>query len=283
MTPVSLILEGGGMRGVYTAGVLDCFLDHAITFPACYAVSAGACHACSYLSGQRGRGFATNVDYLQDRHYCSVYSLLTTGDLFGADMLYNRIPNELHPYDYAAFDRNPCRFYAVVTNCRSGRAEYLRVRDMRRDIVAVRASSSLPMVSRMVSIGGKPYLDGGIADPIPLRKAMADGFRKHVAVLTQHDGYQKQPNELLPLLRARYAHYPKLLEALRTRHSLYNETLRLIRREQQAGRVFVLQPRQPVQFRRIEKDRTKLTALYNQGYEDAERNCAALLQFLGQA
>ncbi len=282
MTEVSLILEGGGMRGVYTAGVLDCFLDLAVSFTACYAVSAGACHACSYLSGQRGRGFATNVDYLRDRHYCSVYSLLTTGDLFGVDMLYNRIPNELYPYDYQAFDRNPCRFYAVATNCRSGRAEYLPVRDMRRDIVAVRASSSLPMLSRMVEIGGKPYLDGGIADPIPLRKSLSDGFQKQVVVLTQHDGYQKQPNELLPLLRTRYARYPKLVEALRTRHTLYNDTLRLVRQEQKAGRAFVLQPQQPVQLRRIEKDREKLTALYQQGYADAERNKQALLQFLNE-
>ena len=162
MYQAGLVLEGGGMRGLFTAGVLDYFIDLGMEFQEVYGVSAGICNACSYLSKQRGRSLRVNTDYLEDPRYCSVESLIKTGDLFGADMLYRIIPDELDPYDYETFQKYPGKAYAVVTNCETGKAEYMRLRRMDKDIQAVRASSSMPMVSRMVEIEGQLYLDGGI-------------------------------------------------------------------------------------------------------------------------
>ncbi len=275
-----LILEGGGMRGVYTAGVLDFFLDKNIFFDTCYGVSAGACHCCSYLSKQRKRAFETNVNYLKDKNYCSFYSLVKTGDLFGVDLMYNQIPNKLHPYDFEAFDNNPSVFKVVVTNCKTGKAEYITIKDLHEDIIAVRASSSLPLLARIVEIKGEKYLDGGIADSIPLGKAIEDGSSKNVIILTQHPGYRKDPNKMLPLIKIKYKAYPKLIETIEKRHINYNESLDLIEEEVKAGRAFVIQPKKPVKLGRIEKDKEKLTALYEEGYRCAEESYDSLMAFL---
>lgn len=283
MESAALIVEGGGMRGVYAAGVMDFFLDKKLCFAAAYGVSAGAGHLCSFLSGQRGRAVAINLDYLGDKRYCSLHSLIRTGDLFGADMLYNIIPNQLNLYDYAAFAANPTRFFAAVTNCRTGQAEYLPILDMKRDIIKVRASSSLPMLARMVEIGGQKYLDGGMADSIPLQKSIADGNRKNVLILTQHDGYIKGPNRAMGLIAMKYRKYPGLVEATRTRHIRYNKALELIRQEKERGNAFVIQPRHPVQIGRVEKNREKLWALYEEGYADAQRCWPELQAFLQKA
>ena len=188
-----LVLEGGGMKGVYTCGVLDFFLEKEIEFVKGYGVSAGACHLCSFLSKQKGRALAVNVDYLDDRDYCSMHSLLTTGDLFNVDMLYRRIPEELYPFDFETFNANPCKGYAVATNIQTGLPEYLPLKDMKKDIQAVRASASLPLVSRNVEINGKVYLDGGISDGIPLMHSVTDGNRKNVVIMTKEAGYRRKP------------------------------------------------------------------------------------------
>ena len=182
------------MKGIYTAGVLDFFLDKGIEFSSCYGVSAGACHLCSYLSKQRGRAYDISVDYLEDKNYCSVSSLLRTGDLFGVKMCYDDIPNRLNPYDYDAFNAYQGRAFAVVTNIETGRPEYLRLRDMHRDIAAVRASASLPLVSRNVNINGKLYLDGGLSDSVPIMHSILDGNRRNVVVLTKEVGYRRKPS-----------------------------------------------------------------------------------------
>lgn len=278
----ALILEGGGMRGIYTAGVLDFFLDKNIDFKSCYGVSAGACHCCSYLSKQKGRAFKSNVEYLKDKNYCSLYSLIKTGDLFGAEMLYDTIPNKLLPYDYEAFDKNPAKFKAVVTNCSTGKAEYLEITDLHKDIISIRASASLPLLSRIVQIDGREYLDGGIGDPIPVRKSLEDGNVKNVVILTQHHGYKKSPNSLLPLLKRKYKNYPKLINTIESRHINYNDTLAFIEEEKKAGRLFVIQPKEPITIKRIEKDKQKLTKLYNSGYKDAENLYEELLSFLNK-
>ena len=212
----ALVLEGGGMRGVYTAGVLDRFLEEELEFDTCYGVSAGACHACSFLSRQHGRAFAVNVDYLKDSRYLSVKSWLKTGDLFGAQMLYDIIPNQLNLYDYEAFAKNPTKFFAVATDCLTGKAEYFPVTEMHRDVIKVRASSSLPLLSRMVEINGRPYLDGGLADSIPVDKAREDGATKQVVVLTRQPGYRKKQTSSLPLVKLRYRHFPNLVETVAT-------------------------------------------------------------------
>ena len=192
MYEAGLVLEGGGMRGLYTAGVLDFFIEKKLAFSSCYGVSAGACHLASYMSGQRGRAYRISVDYLDDKNYCSAYSLLKTGDLFNVDMCYNQIPNELDPFDYEAAEKYPGRGVVVVTDIKSGQAKYVELKNMRRDLVAIRASASLPLVSRNVEINGKMYLDGGMSDSIPIRKSLRDGNLKNIVVLTRPDGYRKK-------------------------------------------------------------------------------------------
>ena len=200
MHPIGLVLEGGGMRGAFTAGVLDLLLDAGIRLDDVYGVSAGACQACSYLSGQRGRGIRVWLNYLNDPRFCSLSSLLKTGDMFDADFNYHLVPTQLDPIDNDAFLQLDAHFFAVVTSLETGEAEALPVTDMHRDIQAVRASASLPLISNIVVINGKKYLDGGIAMSIPLALSQRDGHRKNVVVLTQAAGYQKSPKRALPLL-----------------------------------------------------------------------------------
>ncbi len=281
MVNAGLVLEGGGMRGVYTAGVTDFFLDKGIMFFGVYGVSAGSCVACSYLSQQRGRAYRVTTDYLDNPDYCSMKSLLKTGDLFGADFLYRRIPDELDLYDYETFDQYPGQFYAVVTNAITGKAEYLPVKEMHRDIRKVRASSSLPLLARMVWIDGTPYMDGAIADSIPLVASQNAGFAKNVVVLTREAGFQKQPTSARTLAKIRYRHYPMLAQKLGERHIHYNETLDYIAKEQERGTTFVIQPRRKVEVGRLEKNLDCLYQLYQEGYEDAAACYEDLLQWLG--
>lgn len=271
MYQAGLVLEGGGMKGLYTAGVLDFFLDKGIEFSSVYGVSAGACSMCSYLSKQRRRTLEVNTDYLGFRKYCSVESLLTTGDLFNANMCYHLIPDYLHPYDHEAFERYQGRAYSVVTNIRTGRAEYLRIKDMHKDIIKVQASASLPLVSRNVKIGDGLYLDGGISDSIPLQKSIVDGNTRNVVVMTKETGYERKPASLaqLALIKVRYLKYPKVYEMMAERHINYNETLGFIARQQENGQAFVIRPKKAGNVGRIEKDKEKLLALYEEGYQDA--------------
>lgn len=275
-----LVLEGGGMKGVYTAGVLDFFLDKGIDFAKCYGVSAGACTLCSYLSKQRGRGVAVTVDYLKDKNYCSLYSLLKTGDLFNADMCYRRIPDILNPFDYEAFNANESRGYAVVTNIETGLAEYMPLRDMHKDIIAVRASASLPLVSRNVRIGGSLYLDGGLSDPIPLMHSVTDGNRKNVVIMTKEVGYHRAPAKQLGLMKARYTEYPKVYELMKNRHIEYNRTLSYLEAQVKNGTAFLIQPQKKSSVGRIEKDKEKLMALYQEGYEEAAARYDELMDYL---
>lgn len=285
MYQAGLILEGGGMKGIYTSGVLDFFLDKGIEFSGCYGVSAGACSMCSYLSKQRKRAYHVNVDYLEQKAYCSMKSLLKTGDLFGADMCYGLIPDYLNPYDHDTFNKYQGKAYAVVANIKTGQAEYMPLEDMRTDIVAVRASSSMPLVSRNVKIGGELYLDGGIADSIPIRRSMKDGNKKNVIIMTKEEGYVRQPISAaeLALIKARYIRYPKVYELMRERHITYNSTVQYIEEMQEQGNVFVIRPKQQSDVGRVEKDRAKLDALYEEGYRDGENCYDALMEYLKEA
>lgn len=280
MYQAGLVLEGGGMRGMYTCGVLEFFLEKELIFSDCYGVSAGACHLCSYLSGQKGRALHVGIDYLQCRDYCSLSSLLRTGDLFNKDFCYDLIPNYLNPYDYEAFERYPGRAYAVATNIETGEAEYLRLKHMQTDIEAVRASSSLPLVSKNVRIGNKLYLDGGISDAIPLQKSILDGNQKNIVVLTKEVGYRRKPSSLLPLIRAAYLRYPKVYELMKNRHIAYNRILDMVEKKEKAGEIIVLRPKENGGIGRIEKDKEKLMALYRQGYEDAKARYEEILAYL---
>lgn len=280
MYQAGLVLEGGGMKGLYTAGVLDFFLDKGIVFSSVYGVSAGACNMVSYLSGQRGRALAVNIDYLDRRDYCSLESLLRTGDLFNVEMCYHRIPEELNPYDYEAFDRYIGRAFSVATNIETGKPTYFRIRDMKKDIDKIRASASLPLVSRNVKIDGGLYLDGGISDAIPLQRSILDGNRRNVVVMTKEVGFVRQPSTQLGLIRARYAKYPKVYELMKERHINYNEQLDFIQRQQKNGQAFVIRPQKPSDVGRVEKDVIKLKKLYRQGYNEAAACYDELLEYL---
>lgn len=280
MYQAGLVLEGGGMKGIYTAGVLDFFMDKGLAFSNVYGVSAGACHMCSYLSGQRGRSYDISIDYLDSKKYCSIESLLTTGDLFNVGTSYHLIPEYLNPYDYEAFKRYEGRAYAVVTNIVTGKPEYLRIRDMKADMDAVRASASLPLVSRNVKIGSSLYLDGGISDAIPIRKSILDGNRKNVVILTKEEGFVRKPSSQLGLLKLRYLRYPKVYELMAKRHITYNDTMAFLEKQQENGQAFVIRPKTKSDVGRIERDAEKMKALYEEGYKDAQDNFEVLQNYL---
>lgn len=280
MVKAGLVLEGGGMRGVYTAGVLDFFIDQDLYFSDIYGVSAGACHMCSYVSQQRERAYRVNVDYLEDKNYCSMYSLLKTGNLFGAEMCYDKIPNELDPYDYEAFGRYKGNAYAVVTNIETGKAEYIRMEDMHKDIIAIQASASLPLVSKNVYINGVPYLDGGVADAIPIMKSLQDGNKKNVVIMTKEVGYRRKPSSNMMAIRLRYRKYPELVKDMERRHIVYNKTLDFLEEHEKKGHIFVIRPKEDCGVGRIEKDKDKLRTLYQMGYDDAKASFEDLKKYL---
>lgn len=280
MEKIGLVLEGGGMRGAYTAGVLDFFLDNNIFFTSCYGVSAGSVNACSYISKQRGRAFRVDVDYLDDKRYASFYNLVKTGNFFGTEMCYETIPKELNPYDYETFNAYKGSFYAVVTNCESGHPEYMKICDLQKQINIIRASCSLPLMAEMVELNGKEYLDGGIADSIPIRKSVKDGNMKNVVVLTRDVNYRKAPSELLPILKVKYKKYPNLIKAIENRHKMYNMTLDYIKNQEQNGNIVVIRPSKPVTIGRLEKDKRKLTSLYKEGYRDAKKKFDDIKKFI---
>lgn len=279
---VGLVLEGGGMRGIFTAGVLDFFLDRNISFDTVIGVSAGSCHGCSFVSRQRGRALAVGIDYLDDKDYCGLYSLIRTGDLFGADFCYRRIPDELYPFDHKTFEESSTKFYAVVTDCETGEAVYQHLPEMHSGVQYVRASSSMPLVSRMVELDGHLYLDGGMADSIPIRQSQSMGNVKNVVVLTQPKGYRKKPSGGMALVKAKYRHYPALVKDMAERHIVYNETLDYLAEQEAAGDVFVIRPPKDLPLGRVEKDKDKLKLAYNMGYREAERRFNALRQYLNK-
>ncbi len=265
----SLVLEGGGMRGVYTCGVLDYFMDAGIKFPKIYAVSAGAGHSMSYVSNQRGRAVRVGTGYIDNWRYCSMKSLILTGDLFGAKYIYETIPSKLDFFDYDAFDNSEMKLIAVCSNLETGKAEYIPINNSREDIKYVRASSSLPLLSRIVKTPRGRLLDGGCCDSIPIRHALSENDRA-VAVLTQPMGFVKEPSSSIKAIKLRYARYPKFVEANVNRHKDYNESLAYLAKAEKEGRAFTIRPSAPIGFGRIEKDTTKLMGLYEMGYNDAK-------------
>ena len=275
-----LIFEGGGMRGVYTAGVIDAFLDNDLEVSSCYGVSVGACNAACFISRQRGRAYRVTTDYIGDKRYCSLWSLLWTGNLFGSEMIYHIIPEELDPYDYDAFSRYPGKCYVVATNCKTGEAEYFHLKNMREEVDMLLASTSLPLLAKMVRVGENEYLDGGVVDSIPLQRSISDGNTKNIVVLTQDITYRKEPMKIVPLLKIIYRNYPNLVDQLATRHVRYNQTLDLLAKEELDGRAFVLRPKKPVNIGRVETNKTKLALLYDDGYRDTMERMDDLIAFL---
>lgn len=283
MEKLGLVLEGGGMRGAYTTGVLDFLMEQNIYTDGVIGVSAGACHACSYASKQIGRAYRVSTAYVRDKRYMGLSSLLKTGDYFGAKFVYDDIPNNLDLYDYDTFNTSNIKLYAVVTNIETGKAEYMQCINMKHDVLYVRASASLPLLSRPVEINGKKYLDGGVSDSIPIQKFREMGYKKNIVVLTQCKEYRKGKNNLLPLIRKTYKRYPAFVQAVANRHIHYNRTLDELSLLEKKGEIFIICPSSPVEISRLEKNEAKLKALYQQGYEDAKNQFKALQEFIKQA
>jgi len=272
---IGLVLEGGGMRGVYTGGVLEKFMENGLYFPYVIGVSAGAGNAVSYLTRQVGRNRRVTVNLAAHPDYLGLRSLLKTGSIFGMDFIFERIPNELDPLDYDALFAAQETFVMVTTDPVTGSPVYFGDEEWRKGREAfsavIKASSSLPFVSRPVAVNGRPLFDGGIADPIPLKKALDDGCDRAVVVLTKHETYRIKPFKQRRLARWMYRRYPKLVEALERREQVYNDSMALVRRLEKEGRVFLVQPSELLPVGRIEKNVAKLEQLYLLGEADAER------------
>lgn len=283
---IGLIAEGGGMRGAYTAGVLEAFLDHELYFSYAIGVSAGANTLCSYLSRQKLRNKRLYTHWITDKRFISWKNLLKEGAYFGMNFLFHDLPMTLDPFDFETFQKTPCHFKVGVTNCLTGKCDYFeptQAADLPTADLILQASSSLPFISKKVIINGTPYLDGGIADPIPIMKAMADGCEKNVIILTRNAGYHKTYSKKVHLFAKRhFKKYPHLIEAIDKRYQVYDQTLKLIDTLEQEKKVFVLRPIKPLQLDRFEKDSQKLAALYEQGYEEATGQLAKLQRFMAQ-
>lgn len=262
-----LVLEGGGVRGIYTAGVLDVFMENDLSFDGVIGVSAGALHACSYLSGQKGRSIRYYRRYVNDPRFMSFRSWLKTGDIFDADFCYHELPDKLDVYDHDAFLRNGTPYYAVCTDVETGKAAYIRLTDTRGQIEYLRASASLPYFSRIVELDGRKYLDGGCSDSIPVEAFRRMGYSRNVVVLTRDASYRKSP-EMTALAKLVYRKYPAFIHTLENRHTMYNGQVELVERLAQEGSVFVIRPSVPLEIGRLESDPEKVQQVYDQGRAD---------------
>lgn len=278
---IGLVLEGGGVRGIYTAGVLDVFMEHDLTFDGVIGVSAGAIHACSYLSGQKGRSIRYYRQYVSDPRFMSVRSWLKTGDIVGAEFCYHTLPDELDIYDHEAFLQNGTPYYAVCTDVETGKPEYIRLTDMRGQIEYLRASASLPYFSRIVELDGRKYLDGGCADSIPVEASRRMGYGRNVVVLTRDASYRKSP-EMNALAKIVYRKYPAFIRTLENRHVMYNEQVALVGKLEAEGSAFVIRPSEPLPVGRMEHDPDKVQQAYDRGRTDAEAAMERLKSWLAE-
>ncbi len=261
-----LVLEGGAMRGLFSAGILDVMMEEGIEFDGAVGVSAGAAFGVNFKSRQIGRPIRYNKRFARDWRYCSLRSWIMTGDLFGADFAYHDVPNLYDPFDNEAYAANPMEFHLVCTDVMTGEAVYKQVRqggDVCYDWV--RASASMPMVSKPVHLDDKWLLDGGVADSIPLAYFERQGFERNVVILTQPEGYQKKHNRLMPLLRVNLRHYPNMVKALDRRHLMYNEQLAYVRKREQEGKALVIRPAAALKIGHVSHNPDEMQAVYEEG------------------
>ncbi len=280
---IGLVLEGGGMRGIYTVGVLDCLMEEHFWADYVIGVSAGACNGASYVSRQKGRAYRTNTQYISDSRYLSVRNLLKTKSLFGMDFLFDEIPNHLIPMDYDTFFSNPCEFVIGVTDVITGRPKYFTKENIEPKNMLLRASSSIPVFAPIVEYMGGKYLDGGTSDSIPVEQALKDGCDKVIVVLTRERGYQKTPEKFQRVYRQIYKDYPKMIEALDTRHIQYNNTLALLAQLEQDGKALVIAPQNPLPIGRFEKNPERLKKVWQLGFDDVKQQMKDILTFAEKA
>ena len=278
---IGLVLEGGGMRGLYTAGVLDVMMEHQFMPDVVCGTSAGVTFGVNLLSGQRGRVLRYNCRYVGDRRYISMHSWITTGNMINRDFAYGLLPRELDPFDEETFERAPAEFYATITNMRTGQAEYVRITDTWKQMDVIRASASLPIICQPVEWQGEKYLDGGLADNIPLDKCLELGCDKVIIVLTRPMDYVRN-DHIAPLCRMVFPRYKALLRTIEQRNKKYNARIQQILEMEKQGKVFVIRPSENRPVSRLEKDPEKLRALHALGMQDATEHWHALKEYLGK-
>lgn len=265
-----LVLEGGAMRGLFTAGVLDVLMEHDIWPDGVIGVSAGAAFGCNMKSKQPGRALRYNKNLVNDWRYSSLRSLLTTGDYFGGDYAYHYVPRHIDYFDVDTFSKNPMKFWVVCTNVDTGKAEYKRLTEVDYDSLEyIRASASMPIAARIVTVDGKKMLDGGIADSIPLRFFQQQGYEKNLVVLTQPAGYVKRRSPLMPLMRMWLRRHPRIVQALEDRPAMYNAELDYVKEEESKGKTLVLRPRNKLTIGHISHNPDDMQMTYDQGREVA--------------
>lgn len=282
-----LVLEGGGIRGIFSAGVIDVLMEEGITFDGGIGVSAGAAFGSNYKSGQNRRAIRYNLRFAKDPRYSSIRSLIATGDLFNAQFCYHDIPEKLDPFDWETFRKNPMEFYLVCTDAETGEPVYHLCDCEKEDewelLEWFRASGSMPMVSRVVEIGGKKLLDGGVSDSIPLKFMEDQGYERNVVILTRPADYIKKPNTMMPVIRFAMRNYPAMVDAMEYRHVMYNSELAYIRKREAGGYAFVIRPARDLDVGRVEHDHMKIRAAYKEGRRMARRLFPDIRRFLAGA
>ena len=276
-----LVLEGGAMRGMFTAGVCDVLMENNVEFDGIVGVSAGAAFGCNYKSGQVGRAIRYNMKYCRDKRYCSFHSLIKTGDLYGAEFCYKILPNEYDIFDEKTFFENPTEFYAVCTDVVSGKPLYHRFDKKEEDYFEwFRASASMPLVSNIVEVGGYRLLDGGMSDSIPIKFFENIGYDKNVIVMTQPKGYVKNKNRLMPLIRHALKDYPKLIDVMANRHNMYNEQVRYAEKLEKEGKAILIRPFEKLPVSRTDKNPENLKKAYEMGRQQANEQLNSIKEFL---
>lgn len=276
-----LILEGGAMRGLFTAGIIDVFMENGIEFDATIGVSAGAAFGCNYKSRQIGRVIRYNKRFAKDPRFCSFRSLIKTGDLFGAEFCYHTVPDTLDLFDTQAYLDNPMDFYVVVTDVETGKAVYINSDEAGDDsLECFRASASMPLVSKPVEIKGKKYLDGGIADSVPIQYFESIGFEKNVIILTQPKGYIKKPSKAARVMKYALKDYPNVVKTMENRHIEYNETLEYIEKREKEGAVYVIRPDAPLEIGKIEHNPDNMQRIYDLGRKAGEKHIENIKNFI---
>ncbi|MBN1833229.1 MAG: patatin family protein [Deltaproteobacteria bacterium] len=278
---IGLVLEGGGLRGVYTSGVIRFFMDKGIQFPYVVGVSMGVCNGANYISGQPERSRIVNIDFVNDPRYISYKRLLLKGELFGMDFIFNTIPSSLVPFDKSTFLSKEAKFVIGVTDCETGNPVYYEKNEVGDDSMDIfRATCSIPFLAKPVHYKGRIFMDGGLIDPVPIKKSMDDGNDRNVLILTRPKGYRKKPLHLHLLARLWYPRFKGLQRALAVRHELYNETMDMVDELESSGQAISIRPLKTIEAARFERDKNKLHAAYNQGYEDASSGYERLRSFL---
>lgn len=276
-----LVLEGGAMRGIFTAGVTDIMMENGIDFDGVIGVSAGAAFGCNYKSKQNGRAIRYNLKFCNDKRFCSLQSLIKTGDMFGAEFCYHELPSKYDVFDTKTFEENPQEFYVVCTDVITGKPVYKRLDKAEyNDLEWIRASASMPLASRIVEIDGYKLLDGGISDSIPLAYFQKIGYEKCVVILTQPKGYIKTPSKSIYAAKLMLRKYPELLKTLENRPEVYNKQVKYIRNEEKKGNVFVIAPEEKLPVNRVEHDADKLRAVYENGRKIGKNRLNDLKAFL---